>query len=109
MPVNLKRFLALEFVLTLGILHAVLNATLLAVPHWRNTWGAVWAITGFIFTFPRRLLMGCKGKVLPIKNKSKCRGRVHLYTFAERRGRINPCPFAEKRAGVNPAPTIIIY
>jgi hypothetical protein len=68
-PVILKRFLALEFVLTLGILHAVLNATLLAVPHWQNTYGAVWAITGFVFTFPQRLLMGCKGKGSVVKNK----------------------------------------
>ncbi len=49
-PVILKRFLALEFVLTFGILHAVLNATLLAVLHRQNTYGAVWAITGLIIT-----------------------------------------------------------
>jgi hypothetical protein len=46
-PVILKRFLALEFVLTFGILHAVLDATLKAVSHRRNAYGAVWAIAGF--------------------------------------------------------------
>jgi len=47
-PVILKRFLALEFVLTFGILHAVLNATLLAALHRQDTYGAVWAIVRFV-------------------------------------------------------------
>ena len=59
-PVILKRFLALEFVLTFGILHAVLNVTLLAVLHRQNTYGAVWAIAGFIYTLLQGFLMGCK-------------------------------------------------
>jgi hypothetical protein len=49
-PVILKRFLALEFVLTFGILHAVLNAALLAALHRQDTYGAVWAIVRFVFT-----------------------------------------------------------
>jgi hypothetical protein len=59
-PVILKRFLALEFVLTFGILNAVLNNTLLAVLHWHNTYGAVWAIVRFVFTLLQGFLMGCK-------------------------------------------------
>jgi hypothetical protein len=57
-PVILKRFLALELVLTLGMLHAVLNATLLAVSHRRNTYGAVWAITGFVTRLPAAFFYG---------------------------------------------------
>jgi hypothetical protein len=43
-PVTLNRFLALEFVLTLGILNAFLDDTLMADPHRRTTYGAGWAI-----------------------------------------------------------------
>jgi hypothetical protein len=67
-PVILKRFLALEFVLTFGILHAVLNVTLLAVLHRQDTYGAVWAIVRFVFTLLQGFLMGCKDRSLKAIN-----------------------------------------
>ncbi len=43
-PVTLNLFLALEFVLTFGILLPFINDTLLAEPHRRFTYGALWAM-----------------------------------------------------------------
>jgi hypothetical protein len=59
--------LALELVLTFGILNAFLDATLLAVSHRRNTYGAVWAIAEFCKGIPQAFLMGCKDRDLLIK------------------------------------------
>jgi hypothetical protein len=78
-PVILKRFLALEFVLTFGILHAVLNATLLAVLHWRNTYGAVWAIVRFVCTLLQGFLMGCKDRGFLVQKKQPGKDKkLHL-------------------------------
>ena len=51
-----------------------LNATLLAAPHWRNTYGAVWAITGLIITLLQGFLMGCKDIYFPFK-KTGCKDK----------------------------------
>jgi hypothetical protein len=43
-PVTLNLFLALELVFTFGITVTFLYDTLLADPHRRTTYGAVWAV-----------------------------------------------------------------
>lgn len=60
-PVTLKRFLALEFVFTLGIFECCYSYTLEALPLRRKTWGASSGNTPF--------QEGCKGKVWQLNIK----------------------------------------
>jgi hypothetical protein len=56
-PVTLKRFLALEFVFTFGILNAFNNYTFEAFPHWRNP---LWA-SSVMYPISLEELPLCKG------------------------------------------------
>jgi hypothetical protein len=108
-PVILKRFLALEFVLTFGILHAVLNVTLLAVLHRQDTYGAVWAIVRFVSTLLQGFLMGCKDRSLCVKRTIKTgfsmvlardtsRGRHLLSTVHKNSPQVSPASGLKNRA-----------